>query len=335
MKTNETNENTQLSAEKRVDVIIPCYNSEKTLPVTLNSLESQVFTDFYVILINDGSTDGTDQLICEFLKKTTLSAIYLAQENKGVSAARNLGLSLSKVEYVTFLDSDDAYHPCFLLEMVQALEKSDADVAFCRFTRNYMDIKDQLAVQSRKAIKKKVFDHMDLLERWMYRKAPYALFTYMFRQSIIRNGEINFNSSAKYGEDQEFTWKYLSVCAKGVEVCKELYWYYQNPSSVTSVVSWRRTDTIHAMIRVREWLRKNNDQFLIIFDRYCVQREIWSISKGFAQKNEKKLFYRFDREFNVGKHMKAMLKARDMRIAILALLYMINPRLFYLGVRIV
>jgi glycosyltransferase involved in cell wall biosynthesis len=99
--TNEIKE----SLEPKISIIIPFFNSELTLARAVNSVISQKFSDWELILVNDGSTDNSEGIAKEYLKDKRVS--YLYQKNKGVSAARNAGASIAKGEWLVFLDSDD------------------------------------------------------------------------------------------------------------------------------------------------------------------------------------------------------------------------------------
>lgn len=83
----------------KISIIIPCYKAVKTLGGCLDSIKAQTFTDWEVILINDGSPDETGD-ICNYYASKNTKIQVIHQENKGVSAARNLGIKLSKSEYI-------------------------------------------------------------------------------------------------------------------------------------------------------------------------------------------------------------------------------------------
>lgn len=91
-------------------VVITTYNRAKLLNRALKSLWQQTETDFEIILVNDGSTDKTEQLVQQLLK-TNKPITYLAQENKGFITGKNNGIVKAKGKYITFLDSDDEYKP--------------------------------------------------------------------------------------------------------------------------------------------------------------------------------------------------------------------------------
>ena len=101
-------------------VIIPLYNKERFVVETLKSVLAQSFTDFEVLIINDGSTDLSEEKIFQF-KDNRIR--YFAQKNQGVSKARNFGIEMASSEYITFIDADDYWYPYFLQEMFLAIAK--------------------------------------------------------------------------------------------------------------------------------------------------------------------------------------------------------------------
>jgi len=97
-------------------VIIPLYNKENFIENTLKSVLSQSFTNFEVIIVNDGSTDRSEEKVFA-IKDTRIR--YFSKKNEGVSTARNYGIFLAKSDYITFIDADDYWYPSFLEEMFQ------------------------------------------------------------------------------------------------------------------------------------------------------------------------------------------------------------------------
>lgn len=100
----------------KFSIIIPFYNTEKYLKECLDSVFNQGFNDYEVIIVNDGSTDGSEKIINNYLKKYK-NIIYLKQSNMGLSVARNNGVSKANGEYLLFLDSDDYYEDGFLKKL--------------------------------------------------------------------------------------------------------------------------------------------------------------------------------------------------------------------------
>jgi glycosyltransferase involved in cell wall biosynthesis len=110
-----------------VSVIIPCYNAAPFLKETLDSVFKQTFQDYEIILIDDGSTDNTAQIVLSFGDKVVAEFT----PNRGASAARNSGTQLAKGKFIQYLDADDLLKPDALEKRVKALLSTDADVAYC------------------------------------------------------------------------------------------------------------------------------------------------------------------------------------------------------------
>jgi glycosyltransferase involved in cell wall biosynthesis len=112
----------------RFSVIIPAYNAENTILNTLISVANQTFHDYELIIINDGSTDETDNVIaCFFAENSHLTYKYIKTENKGVSSARNTGWKYSTGDYICFLDSDDIWYKNKLIILNHVLSKYNCD----------------------------------------------------------------------------------------------------------------------------------------------------------------------------------------------------------------
>ena len=112
-----------------VSVIMPCYNAARFLPTSVGSVLAQTFTDWELIIVDDGSTDGTRQWL-SVQQDPRISVIR--QPNRGVSAARNAGLQVAQGRYVAFLDADDTWSPRFMDRMLAALRaRPEAVLAYC------------------------------------------------------------------------------------------------------------------------------------------------------------------------------------------------------------
>ena len=110
-------------------IVIPLYNKAHTIERTLNTVLNQIFTDYEVIIVDDGSTDNGVEVICKFTKDFRVK--ITTQENQGVSAARNKGVSLSSFDYIAFLDGDDEWLPDYLSKMKNAIDSFPASEMFC------------------------------------------------------------------------------------------------------------------------------------------------------------------------------------------------------------
>lgn len=114
---------------KKISVIIPMYNAEHFIDQCIQSVICQTYENLEILVIDDGSADKSYE-ICERMKALDGRIRVLQQENGGVSSARNRGIDAATGEYVFFLDSDDAIHPCLLEKILEQAERYSAQAAF-------------------------------------------------------------------------------------------------------------------------------------------------------------------------------------------------------------
>ena len=110
-----------------ISIIVPVYNTERYLPKCLDSIAAQTFTDFEVLMIDDGSTDGSRE-VCERYSRSDSRFVTIHQSNQGVSASRNNGLKQARGNYIAFVDSDDYVHPQMLELLYKAIRQGEYDL---------------------------------------------------------------------------------------------------------------------------------------------------------------------------------------------------------------
>lgn len=185
---------------KKVSVIIPVYNREEWIHIPIESLKTQSFTDFEVLIINDGSSDQTEYRVSELTTGDSRFQL-IHQQNSGVSAARNTGIRHSTGTYICFLDSDDYYHPDFLLRMVQQLEQSAAEVCYSGY---------KIKTPSSERIKRTVFTNSDVLTNYLMGKVNISTQGWMIAARILKAKGIYFREGMSWGEDVDFFCRVLS-----------------------------------------------------------------------------------------------------------------------------
>ena len=123
----------------KVSVIVPIYNAEKYLKQCLDSIQSQTLKDIEVIMIDDGSTDGSSEIAKSYLSDNRFSYYY--KGNEGLAAARADGIVRADGEYLGFIDSDDWIEPDMYEKMYNAAKSNDSDIVFCNCIENENDHK--------------------------------------------------------------------------------------------------------------------------------------------------------------------------------------------------
>lgn len=201
---------------KKVSVIVPVYNKAEYIERCLDSVFNQSFNDFELIVIDDHSSDGSYEYLTN--RKESKEFLLVRQEtNKGVSAARNLGLDLARCEYICFLDADDYWHPDFLSIMYMKAEEKGIEF----LGSNYYYIKDSKKVPAFNTSEINLI--LDYFLSAIRREIPFTSSSVMIKQSII--GDLRFIDSLNHGEDQVF-WAALVSRAKVSAVIPDTLAYY-------------------------------------------------------------------------------------------------------------
>ena len=106
----------------KVDIIIPAYNAARYLPIAIDSVMAQTFEDWRIILVDDGSTDDTADVVAPYVDRLGQKLKYIKQVNRGLPAARNVAMANSSAEFLALLDADDVWLPCRLSESLKCFE---------------------------------------------------------------------------------------------------------------------------------------------------------------------------------------------------------------------
>ncbi len=201
-----------------ISVIVPVYNAETTLSRCVDSLLSQTFTDFELILIDDGSEDRS-AVICEKYAQMDSRVKVLHTPNGGVSRARNHGLSAARGEYIAFCDSDDFVNRDFLKRNFYS--KADLSICGCYFT-DRDGVITGIARQENECLE--LVTPKNLL-RWFEHGSLYSVWSCIFRRSIIEKYNITFNFNTSRGEDTIFVLEYVTKCST-VHFTSDILYYY-------------------------------------------------------------------------------------------------------------
>lgn len=212
-----------------ISVIVPVYNVEKVLYHCIDSILNQIFNDFELILVDDGSTDNSGRICDEYAGKDTRAKV-IHKQNGGVSSARNAGIEVAQGEYICFVDSDDYLESNYLKELVETKRKyADYDNIWCGFqTVEDYNGKNKEAVIAKNDTGISCYsleDIMILHERWLDASPCNKL----FNKRVVVNNNIKFPEDLSLGEDLLFNFEYLdSTKGKIVVINQPLYNYIRD-----------------------------------------------------------------------------------------------------------
>lgn len=231
-----------------ISVIVPVYNVEKYLNECVQSLVAQTCGDMEIILVDDGSKDGSGS-ICDTLAAEYENITVIHKQNGGLSSSRNAGLDAAKGEYVSFIDSDDIIDPDMMAKMKTALDENP-DVSFVTcYLETFIEGTDKksnflpIAAEGRTTA-------VTYLREVLRHKADNAVCNKVFRTSAI--GDLRF-ISGRINEDILFMISFLENNKEDIYVIPEgLYKYRIRPGSITQQANTRLYDFIENAFEIKE-----------------------------------------------------------------------------------
>ena len=213
----------------KFSIIMPVYNAEKVLPVSLESIRAQRFRDFELVFVEDGSTDGTVAVLEAFAAEADFPCHIVSQpRNGGVSAARNRGLAAACGEYLAFVDADDRIEP-------EALEEADAAIRAAGEPVDIVGWDWTLGFEKNgRTMRQADYDTpLQALKNLMGGTMRWNLWLFAVRRELLVGNDIRFIDGANMGEDMMLMLKAFSKAGKVVQLHKPLYRY--NAVSETSL----------------------------------------------------------------------------------------------------
>lgn len=214
-----------ISINNTISVIVPIYNAELYLEQCLESIKNQTYKNFEVIMIDDGSTDKSQE-ICKKFSNSDKRFKLICQKNSGVSAARNKGISEATGKYIYFCDSDDFCNIDIFETIMNKI--GDNELVCFGYTKIYKNMQKNFildnAISDFKVIKNLVFES-DYVRGYLWNK--------FFNLKIIKDNNIRFNENIHFCEDMIFVSNFLNYTKKIIYINKIGYNYRMRKNSVT------------------------------------------------------------------------------------------------------
>lgn len=239
--------------EVKLSVVVPTFNSSKSIERLIHSLLNQTFKYFELIFVDDNSTDNTVDIIRETLENSNVSfELIINETNKGPGYSRNRGIEKASGEYIVFIDSDDMVREDHLSTLYNNIGdydsvfikglKVDNDGNLFNFKVDRFDPLIGLSIKNNNVVKA-----IDIINLEILMEIPFSFVFLLYKKDIIMENEIKFNEEFRYGEDTEFAVKYLSKCNEVRFVNKYTYYYYQEESSISKSGSLKRFESIQLL----------------------------------------------------------------------------------------
>lgn len=230
-----------------VSVIMPVYNVEKYVGESIRSVLDQTYADWELIVINDGSTDNTANVVRSF---TDPRIRLINQANEGVSAARNHGIQEARGDYIAFLDGDDLWHNDFLVLMVGKAVESSVPVVYCGYSTTGRDGREE--TYGGPCLRGDI-----LYEYWRDGKVKIVMGAMLVNRNFLLGSGILFTAGCAISEDVEFIAKILCLTPAEVVPASLLYYRRRPGSATNSPWGIKNVDAAAVTARVREFVAKH------------------------------------------------------------------------------
>ena len=210
-----------------VTVVIPVYNSKATVEKAVRSIMNQTYKNLEIIIVNDGSTDESLE-ICERLASEDARILVHSQENGGLSAARNKGISLAKGKWITFVDSDDLADPNMIEILLNCAVKACADLSVCNLKK--VDTQDFEGSAADINCDGKVFSSNDFINGSLLNNIPLFAWGKLYRTELFEDVEFPVG---RFFEDEITSLRLFCKAERAVFTDTGLYYYVQNTCGIT------------------------------------------------------------------------------------------------------
>ena len=283
--------------EKRIlSVIVPVYNAEQYLDQCISSILDQSFSDFYLFLVNDGSTDNSRD-ICEKFALLDSRVTVWHLPNNGPSTARNFALEKVSTEWVCFVDSDDYVASEFVEKLYNAIQKYKVDISACAY-RRVTDDNYSLLVQNKANEIEEYYISAD--DKWsnVLRNSHSAegfLWNKMFAKNCLAN--LQFDENIKMSEDMLFVFHALERVNDIVVVDTPLYFYRSNIESATANKNKSMYEQqIEVAGRIYEIVARNTDKETSCSYKELINNARYDYSKWLAWNRPKNWIQEFQNQ---------------------------------------
>ncbi|NIF34570.1 glycosyltransferase [Enterobacter sp. Cy-643] len=277
-----------------LSIIIPTYNNAEFIISTLSSLQQGLTDEVEIIIINDGSTDNTDEKITTFYQSESCKNVKIIhQNNQGVAVARNRGLDIAAGTYIAFVDSDDTISPDYFTLLLPILREKLYGIVEFSLTRDEEKLHTSQHSSNEKIERSELIlqDAQCLPLMPTFSAAQWHLVTKIFRRDLL--GTDRFEANRRY-EDIIFSPFQYFKCRKILKLKANLYYYRINSQSITE--NLRESDAQHiffAMRKMCDYIKSNPEKrsvaTLMIVNCFLEGRKIVRKKKGYYAYNAQML----------------------------------------------
>lgn len=309
-----------------MSVVVPVYDVEKYIEITIQSICNQDFDDYQIILVNDGTPDSSVKIAEEIMKRSKVDYTIVNQENRGLSGARNAGLKIADGKYVVFVDSDDVVTPQFLKSLYECCEENGLVASFVDYEITKIGNRHGKSIKKYNTV---IYDRNQLLYYNMCRSIKIHLCATMLQKAFLLKNNLEFNENLKFGEEVDFTWRTFPLIDKMGHIKASMYKYLMRENSLM---------TSQCKEKVKVLLKTVHGDFKVWFDnnpedaqrfKFAEQKVYFEKMHAFASQAKFDDFMELLRETDYKTRLKQMCGFPDFKIRILSWVLKNVPFVFW------
>lgn len=260
----------------KVSIIIAAYNIERYIEKCLISCINQSFKDIEIIVVNDGSTDKTIEIIKNYKNKDCRIKI-IDKKNSGLIDARKSGFEVANGEYILFVDGDDWLDTNAINILYNSAKEKDYDIVCYKYLLKYEDGSKKKGWDTNN----KISNDSNLLELLFDKKINHNICFKFIKKSFILKHKIEFPNGISYGEDLAFIYTLAMHNPSFILINKFLYYYYQRKGSLDNNINEKVCEITKAIKFIKNQLKANN-----LYEKYREEFEFMAYNQAYYMRKD-------------------------------------------------
>ncbi len=316
-----------------IDVVVTIFNAEDCITEFFEMFAAQKDPRLRLIIVDDGSDDGSYELAKKLSENSGLSTILLHQENAGVSAARNLGIKHSDAEYIAFFDIDDICSENYVKELLIQCQNEKFDVlVFKRFL--LYEGKKEMPPSGKPGLIR--LEREEILKEILFDTDRFGnIHNILVNRFFICKENIRMNPSYKYYEDFDYAYRVFAAAKRILFLDRWLYGYVvKQKGSIMATYSIEKVRSMQVIRNLEQVMAKEVPAFAPLFEKYALPRLYWSLLWQTALVAPSyRSFKMFANTTGAKKYMKRLKGFPEKKVIVLRSLFLLSDKAYYLTVK--
>lgn len=307
-----------------ISVIIPVYQVEHYIANCLKSVLNQTFRDFEVVLVDDGTRDGSAKIAQAILTDSDIEHRIITQDNRGLSAARNIGIKNSNGRWIVCVDSDDVLYKDFLKILYEPCLRYDSPVSIGGF--QYVDDKTLFKAPDR-ICSAAAIEKDEMVRGFLTRNITIIAPAMLVSKDFIIGNNLFYDESIVFSEDQQFIWRVLFAADRCICNRTPIYNYFLRPYSImASSGAQKMKSGYHSFAGFTEELKDTEDERLC--DTILARWVLGSLHSA-ARTTDYQTFRELASDMRYREKIGILYGFNDIKVKLLSVMLGFNLKLFY------